>query len=188
MGDGGSTAGSSRDERLDPFALPVRFSASDAAADGRVRHVELTRERVVVRRSLAGMPMALNMPISAFAGIALKLRQGEGPATLSVILAHKDPALDLLLYASVENDAALIEWRNWAEVLGLPLLIDDESEGWRVPLPCVGPLQIGQVRPRRRRRGPLHKRRPFILLRRAPGKLSAATPIHRGEREIIARN
>ena len=55
-------AGSSRVQRLDPFALPVRFAASDAGADERVRDVELHRERVVVRRSVAGMRMALNLP------------------------------------------------------------------------------------------------------------------------------
>jgi hypothetical protein len=34
----------------------------------------------------------------------------------------------------------------------------------------------------------LKNRRPSIVMRRAPGKLTAATPVHRGEREIIARN
>jgi len=188
MRDGGCPAGSSRGERLDPFALPVRFAASDALADGRVRDVELTRERVVVRRSLAGMHMALNMPIAAFAGIALKLKLGEGPATFAVVLAHKDPALDLPLHATVEDDDALIKWRDWAAVLGLPLLVDDGTADWRAPLPRFGHLRIGAVRPRRRRRGPLRERRPSILLRRAPGKLTVATPIYRGEREIIARN
>jgi len=31
-------------------------------------------------------------------------------------------------------------------------------------------------------------RRPSILLRRARGKMTGRTPVHRGEREIIARN
>ena len=52
MRSGGSPAGSSRALRLDPFSLPVRFAANDAAADERVRHVELYRKRVVVLRSL----------------------------------------------------------------------------------------------------------------------------------------
>ena len=38
---GGHSAGSSRIARLDPLALPVRFTANDAVADERVRHVEL---------------------------------------------------------------------------------------------------------------------------------------------------
>ena len=91
MRSGGMPAGSSRALRLDPFSLPVRFAASDAAADERVRQVELYRERVVVRRSLAGMRMALNMPVSAFAGVALRVLIGEGRATASVTLEHKDP-------------------------------------------------------------------------------------------------
>jgi hypothetical protein len=33
-------AGASAQQRLDPYALPVRFTANDAVADGRVRHVE----------------------------------------------------------------------------------------------------------------------------------------------------
>ena len=32
------------------------------------------------------------------------------------------------------------------------------------------------------------KRRPSILLRRAPRRLTGNAPVHRGEREIIARN
>src|SRR6185437_9802865 len=44
----GGCAGSGRGLRLDPFGLPVRFSASDAAADGRVRDIELHPERGVL--------------------------------------------------------------------------------------------------------------------------------------------
>ena len=62
----GGCAGSGRALRLDPSCLPVRFFAGDAAADGQVRAVELHRERVVMRRALRGMRMALNMPVAAF--------------------------------------------------------------------------------------------------------------------------
>ena len=44
------SVGASRAERLDPFSLPVRFAVWDKTADERVRQVELTRERVVLRR------------------------------------------------------------------------------------------------------------------------------------------
>jgi hypothetical protein len=43
MRSGGLPAGSSRALRLDPFSLPARFAATSAAADERVRHVELYR-------------------------------------------------------------------------------------------------------------------------------------------------
>ena len=54
-------AGSGRALRLDPFALPVRFPAKDAGADGQVRQVELDRERVVLRRAVRGMRMKLGV-------------------------------------------------------------------------------------------------------------------------------
>ena len=59
---GGHSAGSSRTARLDPHALPVRFTAEDAVADERLRHVELHRERVILRRAVQGMRIALNVP------------------------------------------------------------------------------------------------------------------------------
>lgn len=187
MRSGGCPAGSGRALRLDPYALPVRYAASDAAADGREREIELHRERVVVRRSISGMRMALNMPLSAFAGVAIRVMAGEGDAAVAVVLAHKDPSLALPLFVSREVDDAFAEWRSWARVLGLPLLVEEEGV-FREPFARLGQLRIEEPRPRRRRRSSLRKRRPSMPLRRKAGKLTAATPVHRGEREIIARN
>ncbi len=183
MRSGRCPAGSGRALRLDPFALPVRYAAGDDTADGRVREVELHRERVVVRRSLAGMRMALNMPVAAFAGVGLRLTASE----VAVVLAHKDPGLALPLFLSDQADDVTAEWRSWGAVLGLPLLVEDE-DGWREPFERMGGVRIACPRPRRRRRSALKRRRPSILLRRAPGCLTTATPVHRGEHEIIARN
>lgn len=189
MRNGGCPAGSGRALRLDPFSLPVRFEASDAAADERVRTVELTRERVVVRRSLAGMRMALNLPVSAFAGVALRLTAGEGgaQASVAVVLEHKDPALALPLFVSEEADEALAEWRCWGNVLGLPLLVEEDGALCE-PFARMGGVRLERVRPRRRRRSALKRRRPSMPLRRGVTRLTDATPVHRGEREIIARN
>jgi hypothetical protein len=114
---GGMPAGSGRSARLDPFALPVRFSAADAAADGRSREVELTRERVVVRRAVAGIRMAVNLPISAYRGVAIRT-SAEGAA---VVLEHRDPGLALELYAAPDGDEVTAEWRTWGQVLGVPM-------------------------------------------------------------------
>ena len=118
----GGCAGSGRALRLDPFGLPVRFSASDAAADGQVRDVELHRERVVLRRSLHGMRMALNMPVAAFDGISLWLVPAEDGAedALAVVLKHRDPALTLPLFVTSQPTRQLAEWRAWSQVLGVP--------------------------------------------------------------------
>jgi hypothetical protein len=171
--------------RLDPFALPVSFAAADARADGRVREIELTRTRVVVRRSLSGMRMAVNLPVAAFAGVGLRAVPGE--AAVAVVLAHKDPGLALPLFVAFDTDDAFAEWRAWGAVLGLPLLVE-EGEGWREPFARLGRVRVERPRPRRRRRSVLKRRRPSLPLRRRRGELSAATPIHRDEREIIARN
>jgi hypothetical protein len=189
MRSGGCPAGSGRALRLDPFCLPVRFAASDAAADERVRHVELYRERVVVRRSLRGMRMALNMPVSAFAGVAIRLLPGEGEAqaTVVVVLEHTDPALALPLFVSVEAGEAYAEWRAWGNVLGLPLLVEDDG-ALREPFARLGQVRVERPRPRRRRRNAIKRRRPSMPLRRGVAKLTEATPVHRNEREIIARN
>lgn len=190
MRSGGCPAGSSRDVRLDPFALPLAFAASDAAADGRVRHIELFRERLVMRRSIAGMHMALNMPLSAFAGVAIRLNAGENGElpTVAVVLEHKDPGLALPLFVSTEADEAFTEWRNWSTVLGVPQLVADDAGGWREPFARMGGVRIDRVRPRRRRHSCLKRRRPSMALRRKPGKLTPHASVYRGEREIIARN
>jgi hypothetical protein len=187
---GGMPAGSSRSARLDPFALPVRFSAIDAAADGRSREVELTRERVVVRRSLDGMRMAVNLPLSAYRGVAIRMLppDGDGRATVAVVLEHKDPSLALELYVADDGDEVAAEWRTWGHVLGLPLLVAAEDGGLQEPFDRLGRLQIKDPTSRRRRRNAVKKRRPSILMRRKPTRLDAQISIYRGEREIIARN
>jgi hypothetical protein len=171
--------------RLDPHSLPVRYAANDAAADGQTRDIELHRERVVLRRSVGGMRMAFNMPLTAFNGVALRMMPGEG--AVAVVLAHDDPGLVLPLHITDEADEAFTEWHDWAETFGLPLLVEDEV-GFRKALPQLGEIQAGRPRPRRRRRSGLKGRRPAILLRRMVGRMSDASPVHRGEREIIARD
>jgi hypothetical protein len=129
------------------------------------------------------MRMALNMPLTAFSGVALRVSR-DG---LDVVLAHKDPGLALPLCVAGEPEQTYAEWQEWGRVLALPLLVEDGAQ-LRAAFPRLGELRIGRVRPRRRRRSALKRRRPSILFRRAVGKLSESTPVHRGEREIIARN
>ena len=182
---GGCPAGSSRALRLDPHSLPVRYAAIDAAADGQTRDIELHRERVVLRRSVRGVRMALNMPLTAFNGVALRLMPGEG--AVAIVLAHDDPGLILPLAVTDEADEAFAEWHGWAEALGLPLLVEDKV-GFRKASPALGALAACPPRPRRRRRSALKARRPAMLLRRLFGKVSDKTPVHKGEREMIARD
>ena len=162
-------AGSSRALRLDPLSLPVSFDAHDVRADNGVRHVELHRERVVLRRAVQGMRMAINLRVSDFRGIALR---GSDDAQMLVLL-HRDPSLTIPL-CSVSDDAEEIAaaWQTWSDIFALPQLAEETSE------PAA----------RRRRRNAVWARRPKFLVRRRGGRPLDSANVHRGEREIIARN
>jgi hypothetical protein len=182
-------AGSSCVERLDPFALPVRFTVSDKAADERIRSVELTRERVVLHRAVSGIKMAVNLPMTAYLGVSIRM---EPPAAgnsgaLAVVLEHQDPGLSLPLYRADDGTDIVAEWQSWGRVLGMPLLVAEADGALREPFERLGALRVAAPSFRRRRRTALKGRRPSILLRRRMGKLPA-TPTVRREREIIARN
>jgi Family of unknown function (DUF6101) len=195
MEAGRIAAGSGRDGagsplRLDPYSLPVRFEAADEAADERRRVVDLFRERVVLRRSVGGMRMALNMPVASYRGVAIRLYGDTGglPSAIAVVLEHADPALSLPLYTAAGTDDIVAEWQSWGRVLGLPLLVAERDGSLREPFARLGAVRIEPPTWRRRRRSAIARRRPSRLLRRRPGKLPAAPLVHRDEREIIARN
>ena len=121
---GAKPAGSGRALRLDPLALPVRFRAVDADADGRVRLIELYRDEVILRRSVRGLRMAVSLPISSFRGIAMRLTPpcGANAGSVAVVLEHPDPALSVPLFAATEATDLLAEWHLWGRIFGLPLL------------------------------------------------------------------
>ena len=166
---GANPAGSSRALRLDPLSLPVSFDAHDVRADGGVRNVELHRERVVLRRAVQGMRMAIQIRVSDFRGIALR---GIDDAQMLVLL-HRDPSLTIPLCVSSDRDEIAAAWQTWSEMFALPQLPEDK--------PC-------EPAPRRRRRNVICSRRPRFLVRRRGGGPLDASNVHRGEREIIARN
>ncbi len=183
-------AGSSRVERLDPFALPLRFEAADNAADERVRLVELHRERVVLRRAVRGIKMAVQLPVAAYLGVAIRLVPPDAGSTgaVAVVLEHPDPALSLELYRSADGSDIVAKWQSWGRTLGRPLLITDADGQLRNPFAHVGAVRIGTSIARRRRRSLLHRRRPSLPLRRKTGDMPEAPTVRRDEREIIARN
>ena len=178
--------------RLDPFSLPVRFAAVDTAADQRLRVVDLHRERVVLRRSVRGMRMALNLPVAAFRGVAIRLFFAEAAnvaSSLAVVLEHGDPSLSLPLFAAAESDDVVAEWQCWGRVLGLPLLVAETDGSLREPFARLGAhLRIEAPTWRRRRRSAIAWRRPKRLMRRQISPSRPEPIVHRGEREIIARD
>jgi Family of unknown function (DUF6101) len=183
-------AGSSRAERLDPFTLPVRFAIRDQSADERVRQVEISRERVVHRRAVAGIKMAVNVPVAAYLGVAVRMEPPaqDTPGGVAVVLEHRDPGLSLPLFEAADGTDIVAEWQTWARVLSLPLLVAAADGALREPFARLGAVRIAAPIGRRRRRGSLKRRRPSIFLRRKAGDVRRQDKVHRGEREIIARS
>jgi hypothetical protein len=162
-------AGSSRAIRLDPLSLPVSFDTHDIRADGGVRNIELHRERVVLRRALHGMRMAVNVRVSDFLGVALR---GIDDAQM-LMLVHRDPSLTIPLCVSADRDEIATAWRMWSDIFALPQLPEEETRE-----PAM----------RRRRHNAIRSRRPKFLVRRRGGDLLNPANLHQDEREIIARD
>ena len=152
-----------------------------------MRDVELHSERVVVRRRVSGIAMALNLPVNEFLGVALRVVPRGKSETVSITLEHPDPSLSIPLYRSGNSHEVVAEWQSWARALRRPLLVTDDNGNLHELF-----SRLGQVRlcppppPRRRRRTAMKGRRPSICWRRRLG--IKRTVVHRGEREIIARN
>ncbi|CAN5209339.1 DUF6101 family protein [soil metagenome] len=157
--------------QLDPHSLPVSFEARDGRADGGVRHIELNRDRVTVRRTLGGMRMAINVAVRDFLGIACR-ETNDGRA---LILVHRDPSLSVPLLVTADELHIDLAWQMWGDLFALPQ-IENERDSEREPAP------------RRRRRNVIKDRRPKFLVRRKAGRATATPLIYRGEREIVARH
>ena len=162
-------AGSSRALRLDPLSLPVSFDAHDTRADGGVRRIELHRERVVLRRAIHGMQMAVNIRVRDFLGVALR---GIDDAQM-LVLVHRDPSLNIPLCVSSDANEIAASWQMWSDIFALPQLAEDKAR---------------EPAPRRRRHNAIRARRPKFLVRRRAGDLLNPANIHQGEHEIIARD
>lgn len=187
----GMPAGSGRNARLDPFALPVRYRASDAGADDYERIVEISHDHVVMRRRVRGIAMKIAINVRDFLGVAIRIvpPKGEFDGAIAVMLEHRDPALAVPLFVAADGRDISVEWRTWARVLGLPALVEDADGCLRDPFGPPGRLKRAEFAAKRRRGRMLRCRRGYGRLRRKIGVTRAdSVMIHENEREIIARN
>ena len=183
-------AGSGRDERLDPFGLPPHIESDDRAGDERVRLVELHRERVELRRVSRGIKLALNLPVAAYLGVAIRMEPPAGAAAgvVALVLEHSDPTLSLTLYRAVDGTDIVAEWRAWGRALSVPTLVADADGRLREPFDRIGGVRVGPPAARRRRQSPLRRRRPALPLRRRVGAPPATPRVQSSGCDIIARN
>jgi Family of unknown function (DUF6101) len=133
---------------------------------------------------------ALRARLADYRGVAIRMEPpaGETAATVAVVLEHSDPALSLTLYRAADGVDVVAEWRAWGQALAVPLLVAEADGRLREPFERIGAVRVGRPTQRRRRRSALAARRPARALRRRPGTTPAQAVVHRGERELIARN
>jgi hypothetical protein len=115
------------------------------------------------------MQMAVNVRVCDFLGVALR---GIDDAQM-LVLVHRDPSLTIPLCVSSDREEISAAWQMWSDIFALPQLPEDRK--------CE-PAQ------RRRRHNAIRTRRPKFLVRRRGGDLLNPANLHRGEREIIARD
>ncbi len=148
----------------------IRIEASDPRSDNRRRVVEIARGAVTIRRTVAGVPMAIRVAARAYRGVALRVTGLEGGRFhYEVRLAHRDPDLSVLLGEGEELAAIEAQWRAWVAFIGAPALAG-RTESTDTPINLDG-VELTLRTPYLRRRGrALASRRPRFLKRRALGR------------------
>ncbi|TBW34986.1 hypothetical protein EYW49_17120 [Siculibacillus lacustris] len=168
--------------RLDPFSLPQRFRYDTGIdpRDGRplgAAVVFLEAHVAHVCRYLpSGLPIDLQLPMTAFEGVAVRIlpdRVGAHGETIPdgrvvIELLHRDPQLSLPLSVADDLDDVAADWKAWSRALALPMLLVESDGSWRAIETRLGAVTVGAPRPRRRR-SVLAGRRPRFLTRRKVG-------------------
>jgi hypothetical protein len=177
-----------RAKKLDPARLPLNFTSPDDAADGGERAVTLDADRIVMARRISDVAMKINLPLTAYRGVAIRVLPGasEEHDSFAVVLSHTDPGLEVTLFEAQDDSEIIAEWRKWAATLGLPLVMEGLDGRSVVAATRLGDVEISRPRPRRARSF-LKNRRPRFLTRRRAGTPSLVPFVHYGEREIIAQ-
>ena len=148
----------------------------DARSDNAVRLVAVDRDCVSIERCFKGIHMNLAIPVTAYHGVTVIVAED---GTCEVHLVHRDPDLSIPLHESSDCREANAELQAWSRLLGLPAL-DGRDPDSREKIPLSSPFD--------RASGASKARRPSFLKRRKVGSPEGAAIVHRGEREIIARD
>ena len=165
--------------RLDPYLLPQTVDAGG-------RTFTLAQDGARVRTALTnGAPLSMAVPKRAYRGVAARAFENEdGSLTVTLTLAHADPALCVPLAVVDTAEDAAADWHSWARRMNLPMMVE-EADGRLVTVKDAGILTAARPAERRKRITTL-KRRPNVLRRRKTGRVGPIEVLP--AREIIARN
>ena len=140
----------------------------DPRADGARRRVELTRDRVVISRRVAGVEMRVALAPAQFRGVLLSVLIAEETDFLyQVRLLHADPELSVTLADGDDEAEVSAQWRRWAATFNLPLLVERAQGEYETDGDFVATIA------RRRGRATLNRRNRF-LARRKMGRADLA--------------
>ncbi|WP_208988373.1 DUF6101 family protein [Labrenzia sp. VG12] len=183
--------GTSASEAPQPGCLPARFEQRLESRPGTPSlpaEIFLDRDRAVIKRRVAGVPVTVVVPAQGFDGVMVRIVPGAAPGEIvaALILKHPDSALSITLAETEHSDDLAVLWSRWAQTFNLPMLVCDLG-GKVKPIEAFSAVPAALPAPRRKLRL-LTGRRPRFLNRRAPGRLSGAPAVHANEREIIARS
>ena len=173
--------------RLDPFHLPQSVSYA-TREDGENATFTLHERGAVMRRQLphSGLPVSMALPTRAFKGVTARAVEDEyGQITVTLELMHSDPQLCVPLLVAHNLDDVAADWRAWAAIYDLPMMLVEEDGVARPLEESLGPVGRAPVQDRRKGRES-RRRRPRFLARRKIGDLGLRLVVD--GREIIARN
>src|SRR4051812_49618765 len=87
----------------------------------------------MLRRVSRGTKLALNLPVAAYLGVAIRMEPPAGTAAgvVALVLEHPDPTLSLTLYRAVDGTDIVAEWRAGGRALHVSLPGADARRGPR---------------------------------------------------------
>ncbi|UXM95460.1 DUF6101 family protein [Bartonella sp. HY329] len=129
--------------RLDPCHLPQKIAFQ--GQNGILRATLAENVIIVQRNKIAATHNHKNdqavveiIPLSSYQGVsAHRLKDGKNDTLLALMLVHKNPSLSIPLLTSDNYDDVLLDWRLWADLYDLPMMVIDEFEELRPVRECA---------------------------------------------------
>jgi hypothetical protein len=163
----------------------LRIEACDPRADNRRRVIEVARDAVIIRRSVAGVAMVVRVVSSAYSGVALRVTGlRDGRFRYEVRLLHRDPDLSVSLAEGEDHAAIEAQWREWVRFLCLPALVGRTDSG-DVEVNLDATAMARRLPSPRRRGKAVASRRARFLVRRKIGRPLLEAIIHSDHRVLF---
>jgi len=130
-----------------PFALPLTYDLPFAQNVHDMWSVTISHDEVMLEK--AGQP-GQSFPIEAFEGVVISVNDaGDAGFVYAVNLVHEVLDLTIPLYSAYSEQDILSRWRNWGQVLGLPVLVEEPDGSYSHPFHLLGKLAESTPRPQR---------------------------------------